>query len=199
MKLALMSNNENLELFQELKREYVSETYENYVKTIMYDICHELQTDMETMIGSDFHNELRLVAITVINKIWLDNVMKYITNSGVSTFVSLTERSMLGQDAFVNLFYARQISDILAKHFNVNAEELDSITDILTNRLHWIISTMYSSNTNRYNEILFRVLNNIYQMVRNIRFKYYKFELDQFYRPLLFYTEKENNEAFYNQ
>ncbi len=197
MKLALLSNDENLELFQELKREYISEAYNQYVQLIMLDICQELQTDITTMVDSDFHRELRLVAITVINKIWLDNVMKYITNSGVHTFMSLTERGMLGQDAFVNLFYARQIADVLGKHFNVSAEELDSVTDILTNRLHWVINSMYVSNTNRYNEILCRILNNIYLIVRNIRFKYYKFELDQFYRPILLYTEKDNNEAFY--
>lgn len=197
MKLALLSNNENQELYQELKREFISETYEQYVQTIMFDICQELQMDMTTMMNSDFHRELRQTAITIVNKIWLDNVMKYITNSGLSTFVSLIERGMLGQDTFVNLFYARQISDILAKHFNVSPEELDSITDILTNRLHWIINSMYCSNTGRYNEVLLRMLNNIYLIVRNIRFKYYKIELDQFYRPLLLYTEKDNNEAFY--
>lgn len=196
MKLALLTNNENQELFQELKREYISENYEQYLQLIMYDISQELQTDMFTMSDSDFHKELRCTAIIIINKIWLDNVMKYITHSGINTFVSLIERGMLGQDTFVNLFYARQITDIVSKYFKVNAEELDTITDILTNRLHWIINNMYCSNPGRYNEILIRVLNNIYFVVRNIQFKYYKFELDQFYRPMLFYTEKDNNEAF---
>ena len=196
MKLALLTNNENQELFQELKREYISENYEQYLQLIMYDISQELQIDMFTMSDSDFHKELRCTAIIIINKIWLDNVMKYITHSGIKTFVSLIERGMLGQDTFVNLFYARQITDIVSKYFKVNAEELDTITDILTNRLHWIINNMYCSNPGRYNEILIRVLNNIYFVVRNIQFKYYKFELDQFYRPMLFYTEKDNNEAF---
>ena len=108
----------------------------------------------------------------------------------------LVERQMLGQDMFVNLFYARQISDLLGKYFNVTPEELDSVTDILTNRLAWVIGNMYSGNSNRYNEVLVRVMNNIYLIVANIRFKYYKFELDQYFRPLLLYTEKEPNEAF---
>lgn len=196
MKLALLTNNENIELFEELKREFITDAYEQYVRFIMFDICQELQTDMSTMMDSDFHKELRQTVIVIINKVWLDNVMKYITHSGIHTFMMLVERQMLGQDMFVNLFYARQISDLLAKYFNVTPEELDSVTDILTNRLAWVIGNMYSGNSNRYNEVLVRVMNNIYLIVANIRFKYYKFELDQYFRPLLLYTEKEPNEAF---
>lgn len=190
MKLALLTNNENIELYQELKREFIKDSYEQYLKFIMYDICQELQTDITTLIDSDFHKELRQTVIIIINKIWLDNIMRYITSSGVHTFMTLIERQMLGQDMFVNLFYARQVTDIISKYFIVGADELDSITDILSNRLHWVIDNMYTANSNQYNEVLVRIMNNIYLLVGSIKFKYYKFELDQYFRPLLFYTEK---------
>lgn len=196
MKLALLSNNENYELYEELKREFISESYYQHVEMILFDICQELQTDMSTIKDSDFHREATQTVILIINKVILDNVFKYITQSSISTFISLAERGMLGQDIFVNLFYARQISDILKKYFNVNEEELDSITSVLTDRLRYIINTMYCNNVSRYNEVIFRLLTNIHDIIRNIRFKYYKIELDQYYRPLIFYTEKDNNEAF---
>lgn len=196
MKLALLTSNENGELFEELRRETIMETYNTYVEMILFDISHELQTDLVSMLNTNLHTELRNTVIVIINKVWLDNVMKYITNSGIHTFMTLVQRGMLGQDTYVNLFYARQIADIIPKHINVTSEELDSVTDILTNRLAFIINNMYMSNMNRYNEILVRVLNNIYLIVANIRFKYYKFELDQYFRPILLYTEKDPNEAF---
>lgn len=196
MKIALLTNNENQALYQELKREFISDTYEQYLQMIMFDICQELQTDMTTMQNSDFHRELRQVTIMIINKIWLDNLMKYITNSSMSNFVMLIQHGQLGQDIFVNCFYARQVSDVLGKYFNVNAEELDSVTDIVIVRLQYIMACMYNNNSHRYNDVLMTLINNIFQIVRNICFKYYKFELDPYYRPLLFYTERDHSEAF---
>ena len=75
MKVALLTNNENYALYEELKREFISETYEQYLQMIMFDICQELQTDMSTMQDSDFHRELRQVTIMIINKIWLDKLI----------------------------------------------------------------------------------------------------------------------------
>lgn len=198
MKLALMGNI-NHELYQELKREFISETYEQYLKLIMFDICQELQTDITTMHDSDFHKELRQVTITIINKIWLDNVMKYITGSNISNFISLVQNNQLWQDIFVNCFYASQISEVLAKYFNINAEELDSVTDIVIVRLQHIMTDMYCRNAMQYNQVLMRLFQAVYDLVRNICFKYYKFELDQYCRPLLFYSERNMNEAFYPQ
>lgn len=196
MKVALLTNNENYALYEELKREFISETYEQYLQMIMFDICQELQTDMSTMQDSDFHRELRQVTIMIINKIWLDNLMKYITSSGMNNFVMLVQHGQLAQDIFVNCFYARQISDVLGKYFNANAEELDSVTDIVIVRLQYIMGCMYNNNMHRYNDVLMTLISNIFQIVRNICFKYYKFELDPYYRPLLFYTERDHSEAF---
>lgn len=198
MKIALLTNNENRELFQELKLEFVSDTYEQYLQLIMYDICQELQIDMSTMINSDFYRELCQVTITVINKIWLDNMMRYIISSSISNFITLIQYNQLGQDIFVNRFYAREITDIIGKYFNIHADELDTVTDIITVRLQSIMANMYNNNAERYNSALMDIINNMFQTVKNIRFKYYKFGLDQYYRPLLFYTEKDNSETFYS-
>lgn len=198
MKLALMGNI-NHELYQELKREFISETYEQYLSFIMFDICQELETDITTMQNSDFHRELRQITITIINKIWLDNVMKYITGSNINSFITLVQNGQLWQDIFVNCFYASQISELLSKHFNINAEELNSVTDIVIVRLQRIMADMYCRNTCQYDQVLMRLFQAVYDLVRNICFKYYKFELDQYYRPLLFYSERNTNEAFYPQ
>lgn len=198
MKLALMGDI-NHELYQELKREFISETYEHYLNLIMFDICQELQTDITTMKDSEFHRELRQVTIMIINKIWLDNVMKYITSSNINSFISLVQNGQLWQDIFVNCFYAGQISEVLVKYFNVNTEELYSVTDIVIVRLQNIMTDMYCRNMQQYNQVLMRLFQAVYDLVRNICFKYYKFELDQYYRPLLFYTERNMNEAFYPQ
>jgi len=197
MKLALMSNNENVELYHELRREFITDTYKRYLDLIVSDICQELQTDISITTNSDFYKELCHTVIITINKVWLDNLLKYITHSNVHTFTTLIDRQMLGQDIFVNLFYTRQITNIVTKYVNLDTEELDSVTNILSNRLHWIINNMYVVNSNRYNEILVRIMNNIYLIVGNIQFKYYKFELDQYFRPVLIYIEKEPNETFY--
>ena len=95
MKVALLTNNENYALYEELKREFISETYEQYLQMIMFDICQELQTDMSTMQDSDFHRELRQVTIMIINKLWLDNLMKYISSSGINNSVMLVQHGQL--------------------------------------------------------------------------------------------------------
>lgn len=199
-KLILLTNDVNYELYQELKREYISDTYGEYLQLIIYDICQELKIDMSIILNSDFYNELCQVTLLTINKIWLDNIMKYIINSTISNFLMLIQHNQLGQNIFVSRFYSRQITDIFEKHLNISEEELDIITDITTVKLQFIMGDMYINNSARYNIVLMNLIDNILQMVKNIcfKFKYYRFELDQYCRPLILYTEKEHNETFYS-
>lgn len=198
MKIALLGDNLNKDLVSELKRETIKDTYDNYPTVIITDIFSELNIGLNSFNVDNLLTELRSVLIITINKVILDNMMKYITTHNVYMFKSLVERSMLGQDIYVNAFYVTQITDIVNKYYRLDMSELNSITDIITNRLSWIINDIYVNNSVRYNEIFIQLLNDIYLVVSNMQFNYYKFELDRYYRPLLIYSKKDDNELTYS-
>ena len=199
MRLALLNTNENIELIRELNRDYIKDTYGTYMQAMIFDIACELGMDTNQIHDSDLYKEFCASSVKIINKILLDNVLRYIQTNNISTFVNLLNNNLLSHDIHVNIFYSAQMVEIFKKYINATEEEHNSIAYIINNYLYIIINNIYGANKENYNNILLRLLDSIHTCLGSIQIKYFKVELDTYNRPMLFYTEKENNEIFYHQ
>ncbi len=199
MKLLVLNVNENSELLQELRREYVKDTFAGYVENMLSRLICEFDLDDNLVFTSGLSGDLYKNILFVVDKILLDNIFKYIVCKNVNNFINLVNNNIFHMDVYINHFYTRQLIEVIEKHLNFNDEEKDSVEAIIRYKLQEIIHNFYTYNTRFVNPVLMRLFDSLYDSVGHINFNYYKFELDQYNRPMIFYTEKGVHESFYNQ
>lgn len=199
MKLLVLNIKENSELLRELNREYVTENFIVQIEDIVNLLVDELNLDFNMIYTSNLNGELYKAFIFVIDKIFLDNVFKYIALRNINIFIHLINNNTFNMDLYVNPFYTKQITDIVLKYINANEEDIYSITNIINNKLSEIINNIYMNNNRFLNPVLLNLFNSLHDSLGYINIKYYKFELDQFNRPMLIYSEKETNAFIHSQ
>jgi hypothetical protein len=181
---------ENSELLKELFREYITESFVTQVKDIMYAVINKFNINFDIQHLSSLNIELLKTSIFIINKILLDNIFRYIVIKNINRFVHLINNNTFYMDIYINPFYTKQLIDVILKYINLDENEIVSITHILNNKLLNIINQIYIDNSRFLNPVLLNLFNSLYDSLGFINVNYYKFELDQFNRPILIYSEK---------
>lgn len=198
MNLLVLNTNENSNLLNILYREYITDRFSEQVHNTIVTIQEELNADKEIISLLIDTIDFYKTYVYVIDKIFLDNVFKYAVFRDTDTFIRLINNNTFSMDININPFYINQLVDVILKHINLTEEEVITVTYIITSSVMNIISQVYQNNAKFINYTLLNIFNYFFEFLGHINPKYYKFELDKFYRPILIYLERDKDEFVCN-
>ena len=198
MKLLVLNIKENSELLQELNRHCITDSFSGSIENLLSSMICEFDLDDNVIFTSGLSGELYRPFLLVMDKIILDNLFKYMVYNKVDNFINLINNNTLHMDLYINHFYTNQLIEVIEKHLNFTDEEKFSVEFIVKSKLQEILTNIYVYNTGLLNPVLMKLFDSLYDSVGHINFNYYKFELDQYHRPMIFYNEKETNASFHH-
>lgn len=198
MKLLILNIKENSELLKELGRHYVADTYTSSIEQLIKRMSSEFELDRNLIQMSGLTGDLYKSFLLVIDKVILHNIFKYMVDKDINKFINLVNNNTLHMDIHITHFYLNQLIEVVEKHLNLTEDEKYSLERILEFNLQKIINEMYVNNTRFLNPVLIKLFDSLCGSVGHINFSYYKFELDQYQRPMIFYNEKESNACLHH-
>jgi len=170
-KFLILPYEENVELQKILVEEYDSYNF-------AISICELLQ-----VAKCDYTKqaEITRVFLYTINKIILDNLVRYVVNKDTNRFITLLNNNTFQHDLYVNPIYLDHINSIMIQD-NMYQPEIErcTIKAIINNIINMIHRT-----TDRIKQVLFNLFNCIEKFLGNIYIKYYRVEVVNSYAPAI--------------
>jgi len=187
MRMLVLQHEYNKKLFNELKLEFIKTEYMYFVNRLFNLLELNISED------SDMAKEINYNTLLIVNKIILDNLFNYGINNDAITFTHLIQNKLITKNLYIKHTYIEEIIIILKKYLIINEIDKHEIEIFINKNLLSFIDIMYVSNVDKYNIIFIELFYKFNTEMSFMNVGYFRFEIDHFYRPILIFSEKEQN------
>lgn len=172
MKAYFLKEQNNISLQNKLRKSCTEIDYDLFVNDIVFKLN----------VNFDKHYELRNNLFFIINKIFLDNIFKHVAYKSVDNIMHLINNKNFSKDMYINTFYISQLLDILF----IYEEDACEIENFINKSLYSYIDKIYLDNVDEINKTILDIFEDMYNNFGSCNVNYYKFELYNNYKPILF-------------
>lgn len=178
MKVLILPKNTNKELVKYLRTIYIRDEFFNF--------AHRLGVVLRTPLVSNQEGTVSL--FTLVNRVYLYNVYKYIDNSDLARFVHHINSATFGLDMIVN---PRDVYEYVSKFTSPNVPDIDraEIENFVTKELYLFMANLYSKDVQTMNTVLLDVLEKMQQFIPSKQIRVMRIELSGDLTPVVFYLK----------
>ena len=176
LKMAFLCAKENLAVQREIKLEREKLDYVCFVNDLLFKLKAQ-----NYQIVAGLCDDL----LFVLNKIIIDNVFRYVHNKDGLSFINIISSRQFANYIFINPFYIDQVFDLISVHPDDKVE----VENYFHAKLLSYIQSIYFNNSDTMNMALMDLYDSMLHSAGYLNIKYYKFELHNYYQPILMYAE----------
>lgn len=179
LKAVFLSEKPNVNIQKELRVEFIKTEYMSFMNNLLVNLNGAFNKG----------EELAYTVFLVLNKVLLDNLYKHIVQNSKSTLIHQIHSNTFTKDLYINSFYLNQIFETAELFLEDRQEIENNINKIISRYLDYV----YQNNSDNLNRALFGMFEYMNNHLEYLNVSYYKFELMDFRKPILLYTEREEH------
>jgi len=185
LKAAFLSEEDNIALQIELKVEYIKLDYLCFIEELVA-IMNADQSSTKCLA-----NEM----IYILNKIILDNIFKHVREKTPNIILNQIANRVFSSDLIVNNFYVNQILEAVNILFYKEEDLIDKyeLENILSKKVYIYLNYLYDNNKGNIDNATIKLFEYMNSNFHFLDIFYYKFELMDFRKPILLYTERNRH------
>ena len=170
-------------LVEDISETLIRDLYEEYASCNMESIpeFHKNKAYIVEVVESYL---IRNNFVTILSAIFMDNIFYYIKNSSISQFLDIVNSYKFPYILYVRNLYIENLVTFIANELYI---EKDMVYPIVKRSVLNLLSKIYSSNKNEFNQYAVMTLEEMTNNFNNLKCNSYFFQIDNFNRLVLIF------------
>ncbi len=176
---------ENNILMKELSREYINDNYLSFMQLLVSDLIEERY--INAVCTDELYSKLGIKLMYTIDKIILNDVYRYVGYNNLNGIINLIQSKQYSKNLYI---FPHYINEVIREVFSIDEMNVDymSIENIFVKKLSYYVDRIYCSNSDKFNDILIKLVDMFYTHCISLNIKTCRFELAPGNRPIMLFT-----------